>query len=154
MSVKFSVEDVRLLWRELKPLVERHQLEVRGPDEAPAPDFDHYNQAQSDGDMVLFTVRDGLTSVLVGYCSVFLLLDNHRNGKLCGHQDALYIEKSYRRGLTGLNFIKYIESYLPRIGVTTIFQGVTPSVDFSNLLVRLRYQKVTTIFAKTIGDGS
>ena len=150
MRFKFGMEDARILWRELNPLIDEHTIELRGENSGTRPDVGYYNDMAKRKDLLLFTVRHHQTGVLVGYSSFFLVEDNQRSGEVCAHQDAIFISKEYRKGLTGYKFIQYIEQEIAAMGVNTIYQAVTPRVDFVHLLVRLGYQEATTIYSKRL----
>lgn len=149
----FNQETIVGKWNELDPLIEIHGLEVRGEDHNSAPEKPWYEQAESEGILKLFTVRLDSTFEMVGYCTMFVRVDNQREHSLYASQDAIFIKKEHRKGMTGSFFMKYIERCLYNAGVNLIYQSVTPAVDFSKLLLRQGYQKSTTIYAKHIGGN-
>lgn len=146
----FQVEDVRNCWGELPRLIEAHRKELRGDEDESYPDQEWYNGLYEDGRLVFYSVRLEQTNELVGYSTVVLANDNQREGYKNAHQDALFIEKKYRIGSTGAYFLRYIERDCCNRGAIRIFQSVTPSKDFSKLLLRGGYKLATTIYAKIL----
>lgn len=151
MQLIYSIEDIRKTWPELAGLTTLHRIEVRGDEDESAPNQEFYNNMTADGRLLFFTVRESETKRLVGYATIILSTDNQREGDYCAHQDAVFINKPYRRGFAGVRLFKYIERECAARGVNRIYQSVTPANDFSPILERIGYTESTKIYAKYIG---
>lgn len=97
-------------------------------------------------DCEVFTMEDGES--IVGY-AIFLVDDHPHYQKRAAFQNVLYVHPKYR-GLSGIKFLKFIESSLRDISVEGIFQSSTTKKDISPLLKRMGYQETERVYFKEL----
>lgn len=136
----FSREQVRDCWEELQPLFASHHREVSTyQDLTVSPSRARYEAVEMAGALRFYTARTK-GGALVGYIGFIVLPSAHYADTLTAHQDAVFLAPTWRRGLTGLQFLAWVDAQLTAEGVALVYQSVMPANDWSPLLLRLGYQ--------------
>jgi len=114
------------------------------------PDWDIYEEFEQQGRLVIFTARDD--GKLIGYCAVLVGKNLHYKDHVFAVNDVLYIDKSYRKGFTGINMLKFAEKYLKDDGVSVMQINTKVHRPFDILMQRLGFNLVERVYSKYIGD--
>ncbi len=94
--------------------VEAHaELEAEHRDVPYSPDWEAYQRMEAEGGLRFFALREGQN--LIGYASVIIDTDIHRDGLLIANFRDIYITRA-KRGYAA-QFVKYIERVLRTLGV-------------------------------------
>ena len=100
---------------ELKELVYNHHDEVEDNEWKLDPDYEAYVALNEEGSIIYHTVRDD--GKLVGYSGDFVTINLHYRGKLCSHNDLIYMLPDYRHlQITDL-LVHEVEASLKALGV-------------------------------------
>lgn len=145
----FRRENVKHIWPELLPLLEKHWAEVTHyPDIPLDPDYEFYLKADELGMLRAYAARED--DALVGYCVYFVKPNPHYRKHLYAQQDVIFISKS-RRGRFGAQFIAWCDSQLAAEGVHVVTQHVKAAHNFGPMLEkRLGYDLVDLIYCKRL----
>lgn len=90
-----------------------HELECEHADIPYSPDWEAYQRMENEGGLRFFSLREGQN--LIGYASVIIDTDLHRDGLLIAHFRDIFLTKK-KRGYAA-RFVKYIERVLRTLGV-------------------------------------
>ncbi len=147
LTLCFAVESITDdLIKELDPMVMAHWIEVGNPSRQPNVVWNAYKKAEEIGILKIFTVRD--TGRLVGYGFFIISPSYHHGGEIEAMQDVFFLQKKYRMGRAGIEFLKFCDDCLRSIGVVLIRHQVTPLNDWGNVLLRIGYEKAETNFVR------
>lgn len=134
---------------EMAPLLRGHFLEIAHyPDIPLDPDFAGYEAAAKSGGLRIFTARDGVR--LVGYAVFFVRHNPHYKGSLQAVQDILYVDPSFRMGMTGYRFIRWCDGQLKAEGVQAVYHHVKEAHNFGAMLERMGYELVDLVYARRL----
>lgn len=114
------------------------------------PRWEDYEHLELLNLLRLFTVRTD-EGVLVGYLLATLQPAPHHNDTLFSHAHAMFLRKSFRKGFTGINLIKFAEDCLKSDGVDKMFITTKVKSDFPQLMKRLGYSPDEITYSKNIG---
>lgn len=146
--MKFKEERFHDVYSEMKPLLEKHYLEIAHYQDIPLNVAEsQYRQLQDMGVLKTFTARDE-ENALVGYALFFVKHNMHYYTSLQAVQDVLYIDKD-RRGF-GVKFIQWCDEQLRLAGVQAVYHHVKEKHNFGKLLNRIGYDLVDLIYAKRL----
>ena len=73
------------------------------------PNWDSYLRLEQQKNLVLITARD--KGVLVGYTLFFLTNHMHYKSTRVAINDVLFLHKNYRKGFTGISFLKKLKLF-------------------------------------------
>ena len=135
------------LGNEGEALINIHHAEVSGeiahlPARVP---YEKYGSLEQAGILRLFTARDN--GKLVGY-NVFMLIEHHQHGVPFASHDTLFLHKDFRKGTTGIKFLKWCDEQLKQDGARFITQHSSGSVDLENIFLRMGYKLAEKIYLK------
>ena len=99
------------------------------------------------GSLVFLSIRDD--GKIIGY-SMFQLAAHLHDQLPTAQTNLLYITPRFRKGLLGVKFIKFCESYLKDIGIKRIFQTTTVHRELGKLFERLGYAPCEISYLKEI----
>lgn len=136
---------------EMKPLLESHWEEIAIHKEVVKldPDYDKYLLLDNMGMLHVLTVRD--EGVLIGYFISFIQPHMHYKSTIYAVNDILYLDKEYRKGLTGYKMFKRAEELLTEIGVDVIVIHSKVNKDFKSLMDKLGFNMVENTYSKFVG---
>jgi len=137
------------LFSEMGPLLLMHFREIaRYQDISLDPDFARYMEIEEMGALRIFTARKIFSKKLIGY-SVFIVSPNlHYCSSLQAVQDVLFIHPK-ERGFGG-RFILWCDQELRKEGVQVVMQHVNAAHDFGDLLERIGYEPIETVYSKRL----
>lgn len=149
--MRIGIERVtNALLKELKPLMEMHEEEVRqaGIDVPMNVNKDLYLKGCSGGFVKTFVAREG--GEAVGYCTYFISPATVYKNVMTASQDALFLHPNYRGKMLGVKLLRTTEKELKKLGVGWISQHTTLKVDVGKLFERLGYVEAEKIYLKEI----
>jgi len=109
-------------------------------------DLDSYNILEQNNQLYLFTCRD--KGKLAGYFTAIVIPNLHIKGSTRVVNDAIFLDKPYRKGFTGIKLIKYAEDCIRKDGHSTLSISTTELNPIDSLMLRLGYSKISTTFEK------
>ncbi len=135
------------LGNEGESLIHIHHAEVSGeiahlPARVP---YEKYGSLEQAGILRLFTARDN--GKLVGY-NVFMLIEHHQHGVSFASHDTLFLHKDFRKGTTGIKFLKWCDEQLKKDGARFITQHSSSSVNLEKIFLRMGYKLAEKIYLK------
>jgi hypothetical protein len=99
------------------------------------PDLKRYHTLENQNMLEVHTMRED--GELVGYSLWFVVLHMHYKNSLTANSDILYINPKYRKGMTGVKFIKWSLEEIKKRKPQRIMFHVKPFLDYSPILERL-----------------
>jgi hypothetical protein len=113
-----------------------------------APDYEAMAEAEQQGRLVQFTVRELAEMRLVGNLRMYLATSRH-TGTLFAQEDTLFILPEHRGGFLSINLLRYAERVLfDRLGAREI-RADSKLVNSADVLMRrMGYTAVSTGFVK------
>lgn len=146
MAVTFNEEclDDRLI-NEIIPLTERHNEEVES--KRGNIKWNQYLAMYSAGIYRAYTVRD--EHELIGYCGFVILPSQHHEGNMA-MQDVIFLEKSQRKGMTGMKFLKYCIEQIEKLNVNAVNLTTTQKPDLSHIYERLGFTLLEKNYRKLL----
>lgn len=135
---------------ELDDLFYAHWKEVYG-NSNPMPleiSFEYYKKAEDAG--LAFGVFAYHNEIIIGYAVNFLAPNLHSHGLVTSNNDCLYVEPSFRTGLTGLKLIYAVERESRNRGASLIVWNSPTNSPLGKILPRIKYKEVETVFTKQL----
>jgi len=111
-------------------------------------DLDSYSILEQNNQLYLFTCRD--KGKLVGYFTAIVIPNLHIKGSTRVVNDAIFLDKPYRKGFTGIKLIKFAEACIKKDGHSTLSISTTELNPIDSLMLRLGYSKISTTFEKVL----
>lgn len=138
------VRDCQGLWAEhyAELALRKDRMQMR-------PDVRAYEAMEAAGALSILTAREG--GQMVGYVLSVIRPHLHYADTLCGFEDAYFLAKSHRRGMTGVRMLRAWEAEMRRRGAKLIFAMTKPWLDMSPIFKRLGFEVSDIMFAKWIG---
>jgi hypothetical protein len=99
------------------------------------PDFKRYDSLYKKGSLEIHTIRDD--GNLIGYSLWFITNHIHYADSVTANSDVLYISPEYRKGMTGMKFIKWTTEEIKKRKPQRIMFHVKPFLDYSPILKRI-----------------
>lgn len=145
------VERFAAVLPELKPLHESHWLETEKHRQGLELDPNYDAMAADDlaGRLLQFTVRHA--GALVGNLRLYVFRSRHTRN-LAATEDTLFIAPAHRKGMLGLQLLRYAERCLAQIGVREIEANSKLVNGADVLLRRMKYMPVAIQFHKIIKE--
>lgn len=150
MALSYQQEFLDTFIKDAGILVEKDWYEIQHNSDVLKldPDWDMYRKLELEGLLYIFTCRD--SGKLVGYFTVFIIPNLHCKGNTRAVNDSIFMEKSYRKGFTGIRLIKFAESCIKKDGHKTLTIATTEINPIDSIIYRLGYSKVSTSFEKEL----
>ncbi len=149
-TIRYGLEPIDGLWEELEPLTRQHYDEIEHFKVAPLePHREAYAFMQSIGCLRVFTARaDGR---LIGYAFFVIPHDLHCRSRIVAHDNAVFVTREHRRGVTGLKLLKYAHSMLKAEGVQVIQHCVKRAhPKLGKILETMGFEPIETIYGKEV----
>lgn len=147
--ITFQQESYSTIEGELLPLVQQHAEELSPHQGKYQPVLNPaYRLLEWDGNLVVVTARDG--EKLVGYCSFILAPSLHYSGIVNAEVDVFFLQKQYRKGMSGVRLLQFGENACKQKGATHIVQKCKIAQDLSPILQRMGYNKIEYVFLKEV----
>jgi GNAT superfamily N-acetyltransferase len=148
--LKYQQEFLNSFIPEVSELAERDWLEVQHNTTAVKldPDWDSYKSLEKQGSLYVFTCRDD--NKLVGYFTALIVPNLHSKGHFRVMNDAIFLDKPYRKGFAGVRLIKFAEDCIKQDGHSTLLINTTEINPIDKLMDRLGYTKIVTSFEKEL----
>lgn len=130
------------------PLMQSHFNEI-----SPHSEFEFnlkrkiYIDLEAVGKAKLFAVFSN--KVMIGYSVYFIQTHNHVD-ILQAHQDAIYLDPSYRGIGVGEALITFADISLKAMGVQMVFVSVSDKLDYSKTLIPLGYKSIERLYARRL----
>jgi len=148
MSITYQQEFLSMCQDEVIPLTKDEWLESGHPTKELNIDCEAYSNMEYHGKLKFFTARDG--KELVGYFIVILANPLTCKDILMGYYDSVYVVKSHRKSLVGMNLFKFVESCLKEDGVDSVVASSSKLNPIGNFLNRLGYNEIETKYEKVL----
>jgi L-amino acid N-acyltransferase YncA len=127
-------------WDEIA--VEKHRMPMR-------PDVAAYQRLEAAGQLQILVARDD--GRMVGYLLTVIRPHLHYADVLCGFEDAYFLAKSHRRGMTGIKLIKEAIRHMQAAGAQKAFFMTKAALDMGAIFERLGFTKCDILYSKWIG---
>jgi GNAT superfamily N-acetyltransferase len=152
MPITYQQESLVTCEEDAKELLVQHWEEIALNKELIKlnPDWPAYYKLEEVGALKVFTARS--EGNLVGYFVVICRPHLHYVDHVFAFNDVLYLNKSYRKGLTGAKLMKFAEKCLKEDGVSVMIVNTKRHKPFDSLLQWLGYTHVENIYSKTLRD--
>jgi len=149
--IEYKEEQYNDVINEIKPLLEHHYEEIALDKDVIKlnPDYDMYKKLCDSGVMKIITARDD--GKLVGYLIAIIKYHLHYKDSLTAIDDIFYLDKSYRKGLTGVKLFIKTEEILKKYGVQRVVLNTKLHHDVGAIFDRLGYKETERVFTKIIG---
>lgn len=151
-DTKFAREPLAKVRDEAKDLLTKHWEDIALNKEKIKlnPDWEVYENLEKTGNLGLYTARkDGK---LIGYFVVIATNHIHYKDHIFAANDIIYIDPDYRKGLTGLKLIKFVENDLKSIGVSVLTINTKVHMPFDILMERMKYNLIERTYSKYLGE--
>ncbi len=137
-----TIENTPSLW-------EHHWQEVATDVRRLKPHWDFYDHAERMGGLACFGAFE--KGQLIAYAMFLVHPDLHASDTIMAFNDAVFMEKEYRKNGSGRAFLEYCDTELKKFGVHRIAYHVKPHVDFSRSLTERGYVNFATLYTKDLG---
>lgn len=124
------------------------ELEHEHPETPYAPDWEAYQKLEDGYHLRFFSLRDG--GNLIGYASVRMDRDEHRNGLMMAFFNDIYVTKS-KRGYAA-TLVKYVEKAISLLGVRRVQAAhkLTAKVDAGRFFKAMGYEPMEIVYSKVL----
>lgn len=134
---------------DIDALTRRHWEEIGHYADMPSdPDYARYQEVEAAGHLRAYTARVGRE--LVGYTTFFVGKGLHYRTVLIATEVATYLAPEHRKGLTGMRFMKFVDTELAAEGVQVISRHVKHRRDFGPVLERMGYEVQDVVYTKKL----
>lgn len=133
-------------------LIDEHWEEVASKDGGRQLniDWDMFRLLEKIGNLVTIVARED--GEVVGYAVFVISKQLHAKDMLIAENDALFLKKEHRKGRAGIILIKESQRILGEMYKNIMVAWhVKPKLDFSNILIKLGYGKLDTIYGIKAG---
>ena len=151
-SISYAIETYQTVQEEMRTLVGEHWEEIAvNKDKIKLnPDWESYERLSDEGYLGIYTARSN--GALVGYFIVVATPNIHYKDHIFGVNDVLFLQKKYRKRLTGVKLIKFAEKDLKEKGVSVLVINTKVHTPFDKILERMKYSLVERVYSKYIGE--
>lgn len=148
LLVEFRQEFLVTLKDEMIPLLQEDWDEI-GDDHLPFdPDFDTYEELESNNLLRIFTAR--VEGELVGYFVVIYVPSLQSKGKLLAINDTIFVSKAHRNKMIGPRLFRFVEKCVKQDGMDRLYVVITEKNDIGDNLLRMGYNKIETRYEKVL----
>lgn len=154
-NATFQRESYGAVIDEIKPLLERHWLEIaRNRDVIEfAPDYGRYEMMDLAGACMIATVR--VEGALAGYAIYFMTPHLHYRNNMWAISDIIWLAPEYRRGRLGVQLIEFAERTLRELGVSVMHTtGKVANPVLAAVLEHLGHIHIEFAYAKLLQPGN
>ena len=143
--MKFALENLAKVRREIEPLLEQHWKEIALNKDKIAlnPDWRAYADLDSINALRIYTVRKD--EKLMGYFVVIVSRSLHYRDHLFANNDVIFLTKGARKGLTGVKLIKFAIESLSEEGITKLHINTKAHQPFDAILERLGFEEIERV---------
>ena len=149
--MKFAIENLAKVRREIEPLLMEHWNEIALNKDIIKlnPDWREYARLDELNALRIYTARkDG---ELMGYFVIMVSRSLHYKDHLFANNDIVFLTKPARKGLTGLKLVKFAMESLKAEGVTKLHINTKTHQPFDPIMERLGFEEIETVFSKVLG---
>lgn len=144
----FQLEPWYVFWRDGEDLWREHYAEIGNKDYEMDVDSTLYQAFENAGQLQVLTARkDGR---IIGYVVMLVRKHPHYN-ILCGFEDAYFLTKVERKGLTGVRLLNEAIKCAKVRGVKRVFFHSKVLKDLRRIFTRLGFKHSDELWAKDIG---
>jgi len=146
--MEFAVENLSDVIDECADVIYNHWEDIALNKDTIAldPDWDAYKKLSDAGVLLIVTSR--YNKQLVGY-SVYLIGESlHYKGLKIAESDIFWLDKEYRKGMTGIKMMKFAEKALKDVDVDRVMSKIKIHKDVSPVFERLGYTAIEKIYSK------
>ena len=149
--IEYKEETFDQVIDEIKPLLDNHYEEIALDRDVIKlnPDYETYKKLCDSGVMRIITARDD--GKLVGYLIAIIKYHLHYKDSLTAFNDIFYVDKQYRKGMTGVKLFIKAEEILKKYGVQRVAMNTKLHHDVGAIFDRLGYKETERVFTKMIG---
>lgn len=148
-EVEFAVEQFEPFLPDCKTLLQQHWEEIaRDKDVIKLdPNWEQYEWLAKHNLLLIVTARDD--GWLVGYIVGMVQPHLHYKSSLTCFTDLFFLQKPYRKGLTGYKLIKRYRDEAKKKGAQKIYISMKLALDIDPLLRRLGFTAIEKVYAQT-----
>lgn len=155
MSVTFQVERFDHCIEEIEVHFDAHWNELARDKDKIKPKMakDRYREVDAANLLHIVTVRESESPFrVVGYFFTFLLPHWHyADAGQMAYVDMYYLSPEYRRGSTGVNFLRFVENSLRDRGIVKFYLSTKDHMNHGRLFERLGYKISDHVYTKYLG---
>lgn len=148
--MKFALENLAKVRREIEPLLEEHWQEIALNKDIIKlnPDWRQYAKLDEINALRIYTARKD--EKLMGYFVIVVSKSLHYRDHLFANNDIIFLTKPARKGLTGFKLIKFAMESLQAEGVTKLHVNTKTHQPFDPIMERLGFEEIETVFSKVL----
>lgn len=145
--MKFALENLAKVRREIEPLLEEHWKEIALNKDIIKlnPDWEGYARLDGINALRIYTARKD--DELVGYFVVLVSKSLHYRDHLFANNDIIFLTKAARKGLAGFKLIKFAIDSLAAEGITKLHINTKAHQPFDAILERLSFQEIERVYS-------
>lgn len=149
--MKFAIENLAKVRREIEPLLMEHWNEIALNKDIIKlnPDWREYARLDEINALRIYTARKD--DELMGYFVIIVSRSLHYKDHLFANNDIVFLTKPARKGLTGFKLIKFAIESLKAEGVSKLHINTKTHQPFDPILERLGFEEIETVFSKVLG---
>ena len=148
--MQFALENLVSVRREIEPLLKEHYDEIAlNKDKIKLnPDWASYARLDNLNALRVYTARKD--KVLQGYFVVIVSKSLHYQDHLFANNDVIFLNKTARKGATGLKLIKFASDSLKAEGITKLHVNTKNHQPFGVILERQGFEAIETVYSKVL----
>ena len=152
MALIFAKEPIRQCWDEVVALARLHwgETEAYRHGQPFNPDRERYWYYNDIGYHHQYTVRDG--GRMVGHGGIYVSQSMHSQLPVA-QEDTWFLLPEYRKGRNALNFYKFIEADLRKLGVVEIIVSAKLSNSAGKIIEYLGYTHTEKLYSKQLTEN-
>jgi len=149
--ITYQLEPWATYFRDCQALWPEHydEIAVQKDRMAMRPDVATYEALEAAGRLQIVTVRDD--GRMVGYLLSVIRPHLHYADVLCGFEDAYFLAKSHRRGMTGVKLIREAVRHMQGVGVRKAFFMTKVALNMGPIFERLGFTATDIVYSQWIG---
>lgn len=136
---------------EMIPLWEMHYQELHDQFYGPLnPNVEVYKKMSESDSLRIFTVRE--QAWLYGYQIFFVGTHPHSQQSTEATQDILYMHPITRKGMAGIQFLKWCCDYLKNEGVDVMHQRISAKNNFGKIFERMGFELADLTYSRRLQE--
>lgn len=149
--ITYTLEPWATYYRDCQALWPEHWDEIAvQKDRMPMrPDVATYEALDRAGRLQIIAARD--EGRMVGYIVSVIRPHMHYADVLAGYEDAYFLTKSHRKGMTGVKLIKEAIRHMQAVGVQKAFFMTKTALNMGPIFERLGFENTDLVYSKWIG---
>lgn len=150
--ITYQLEDWATYFQDCQALWVEHYDEIAvTKDKMPMrPDVETYVALEQMGRLQIITAREA--GRMLGYVVSVIRPHMHYADVLTGYEDAYFLTKSHRRGMTGVKLIREAVKHMQAVGCQKVFFMTKASLDMGRIFERLGFVKTDIVYSKWVGE--